>query len=90
MVLVDREAKRLHLYKLTMPGEQHIDERNKQKLDIYAHFATDCAPYYCTVNYFEVSNKGFISPRNHETRKMLRKFTKQDIKLKTFKQTSRY
>ena len=86
VVLVEREAKRLHLFELTMPGEQYIDERNKQKSDKYAHFATDCAPYSCTVTCFEVSNKGFISTRNHETLKALHKYTKPDIKLKTFKQ----
>ena len=86
VVLVDRESKQVHLFELTMPGEGWIEQRHKQKSDKYAHFATDCEPYSCTVECFEVSNKGFISTRNHATLKTLHKYTKPDIKLNTFKQ----
>ena len=68
-----------------MPNEQWIDQRNKQKSDKYAHFVTDCAPFKCTVSCFEVSSKGFISTRNHQTLKTLHTYTKQTVKLSTFK-----
>ena len=80
------EAKKVHLFELTMPGEQWIDQRNKQKSDKYAHFATNCAPYTCTVSCFEISSKGFISTRNQKTLKTLHSYTRQNTKLGTFKQ----
>ena len=86
VVIVDEEMKKIHLFELTMPGEENIDQRNRQKANKYAHFITDCSGYDCTVTCFEVSSKGFISTRNHSSLRALHKFMNAQTKLATFKQ----
>jgi hypothetical protein len=86
VVVIDEAEKKIHLFELTMPSELNIDQRNHQKSQKYAHFLTDCTGYTSTLTCFEVSSKGYISPRNHQSLKSLHKFMKPQTKLPTFKQ----
>ena len=85
IVILDKHKKIIHLFELTCPSEKHIDTRNTEKSNKYAHFVTDITHYKCTVNCFEVSSKGFISSRNHSTLSTLHKFTKPGITKSQFK-----
>ena len=67
IVILDKHKKKIHLFELTCPSEKHIDTRNTEKSNKYAHFLTDITQYKCTVNCFEVSSKCFISSRTHST-----------------------
>ena len=85
IVILDKHKKIIHLFELTCPSEKHIDTRNTEKSNKYAHFVTDITQYKCPVNCFEVSSKGFISSRNHSTLSTLHKFTKPGITKSQFK-----
>ena len=85
IVIIDNHNKKLHIFELTCPSEEHIDTRNTEKSNKYAHFSTDITGYSCIVNCFEVSSKGYISTRNHTTLKTLHKFINPQITLSEFK-----
>ena len=86
VVILDEEKKTINLFELTCPTEGNIEKRHKDKMDKYAHFLTDCSNYTCSVTCFEISIKGYVSPRNHTSLKELYKFMKPEVKLLKFKQ----
>ena len=73
----------VHLFELSMPSEENIEVRHKQKSDKYSHFLTDISNISLTC--FEISSKGFMSTRNQKSVNNLHKFMRKDIKLQTFK-----
>ena len=85
IVIIDRKEKLIHIFELTVPFEQNIEQRHREKSDKYAHFATDCTGYNCVVTAFEVGSRGYISSRNHSALYTLHKYTKPGIKLSKFK-----
>jgi hypothetical protein len=85
IVILDDKAKTIHLFELTCPSENNIDQRHTEKSNKYAHFTTDISEYKCRVNAFEVSSKGFLTSRNHTTLATLHKFINPTIKLQVFK-----
>ena len=85
IVIIDKKQKILHIFELTVPFEQNIEQRHFEKANKYAHFETDCTDYNCTVTAFEVGSRGYISTRNHSAIYTLHKFTKPGIKLTKFK-----
>ena len=85
IVIIDKKQKILHIFELTVPFEQNIEQRHLEKANKYAHFETDCTNYSCRVTAFEVGSRGYISTRNHSAIYTLHKFTKPGIKLSKFK-----
>ena len=85
IVIIDKKQKILHIFELTVPFEQNIEQRHLEKANKYAHFETDCTDYNCNVTAFEVGSRGYISTRNHSAIYTLHKFTKPGIKLTKFK-----
>ena len=85
IVILDDQAKTIHLFELTCPSENNINQRHTEKTNKYAQFMTDISEYKCKVDAFEVSSKGFISPRNHTTLATLHKYINPSIKLQLFK-----
>ena len=85
IVILDKKQKIMHIFELTVPFEQNINQRHLEKSNKYAHFTTDCTNYTCTVTAFEVGSRGYISTRNHSALFTLHKFTKPGIKLSKFK-----
>ena len=83
IVLVEKITNRIHIFELSCPGESLIDVRNIQKGNKYAHFLIDIPN--CKVTAFEVSSKGYISPRNHSSIKLLHQYMKPDMKLNVLK-----
>ena len=43
IVILDKRKKIIHLFELTCPSEKHINTRNTEKSNKYAHFLTDIA-----------------------------------------------
>ena len=88
MILNDQE-KTIHLFELTCPSENNIEQRHTEKSNKYAHFTSDINDYKCKVNAFEVSSKGYLTTRNHTTLATLHKFINPTMKLSHFsKRTS--
>ena len=85
IVILNDQAKTIHLFELTCPSETNIEQRHTEKSNKYAHFTTDISDYKCKVDAFEVSSKGFLTPRNHTTLATLHKFINPAIKLQVFK-----
>ena len=85
VVILDKVNKTINMFELTCPTEGSIEIRHQDKMDRYAHFITDCSTYTCSLTCFEISSKGFISPRNHSHLKDLHKFMKPQVKLTKFK-----
>ena len=88
IVILNDQAKTIHLFELTCPSETNIEQRHTEKSNKYAHFTTDISDYKCKVDAFEVSSKGFLSTRNHTTLATLHKFINPAIKLQHIKRTS--
>ena len=84
-MIVDRKEKNIHIFELTVPFEQNIEQRHREKSDKYAHFATDCTGFNSLVTAFESGSLGYISRRNHSALYTLHKYTKPGIKLTQFK-----
>ena len=85
IVILNDQAKTIHLFELTCPSENNIEQRHTEKSNKYAHFTTDISDYKCKVDAFEVSSKGFLTTRNHTTLATLHKFINPAIKLQVFK-----
>ena len=84
--VIDKKAKCLEIFELTVPGEARISIANNLKLRKYQHFETDIHTYKVSVLPFEIgSNTGYISRDNKTNLARLHKFCKRDIKLKNFK-----
>ena len=86
VVILDKVNKAINLFELTCPTKVNIEIVHQNKMDRYPHFITDCSTYTCSLTCFEISSKGFISPRNHSHLKDLHKFMKPQVKLTKFKQ----
>ena len=67
IVILNNLKKEIHMSELTCPSELHVEKRHLEKSDKYAYYIRDCTEYKCTVNFFEVSSKGFLTTRNHLT-----------------------
>ena len=61
-----------------------ISQRNTDKSNKYAHFATDITHINTTVTAFEISSTGNVSSDNKKRLTSLHKFCKSGIKLSTF------
>ena len=87
IVIVDEEAKEVHIYELTCPsGPANIEKRHLEKTQKYSTFLTDCTGYNSFVVCFEVSSKGFLTTRNHSHLNSLHRFLKPSLKRSTFKE----
>ena len=84
-MILNKHAKTISFFELTCPSEKNIEDRNTEKSNKYAHFASDITDYKCKVECFEVSTKGFITSRNHTTLATIHKFINPSIKLSLFK-----
>ena len=60
-VLMDLEKKSVNLFELMVPSEENIDIINKAMFLKYKYFLSDIT--HTTLNYFEISSKGYLSPR---------------------------
>ena len=60
------------------------DQRKCEETQKYILFLTDITNYTCTLNCFEVSSTGYISPRNKSTLTTLHSFLRKDMKKSTF------
>ena len=86
IVIIDKKAKSLEIFELTVPGESRISIAHNIKLRKYQHFESDIHTYKVSVLPFEIgSNTGYISRENKASVARLHKFCKRDIKLKNFK-----
>ena len=86
IVIIDKKAKSINIFELTVPGEGRLDISHKLKKEKYQHFETDISTYSATVTPFEIgSNTGFINRDNKLHLHKLHKYCKRDIKLKSFK-----
>ena len=85
IVIMDNHKKSIHLFELTCPGEKHIENRQTEKSNKYAHFISDITEYSCSVECFEMSSRGFVETRNHTTLNTLHKYIKPGTTLSQFK-----
>ena len=85
IVILNDQEKTIHLFELTCPSENNIEQRHTEKSNKYAHFTSDINDYKCRVNAFEVSSKGYLTTRNHTTLATLHKFINPTTKLSLFK-----
>ena len=81
----DKQNSKFNIFELTCPLEENIEKRHTEKSNKYAHFLTDITGAKTSVTAFEISSRGYLSPRNHTHLKDLHKFCKPDVKLSTFK-----
>ena len=86
IVVFSKETKAMEIWELTVPMEVNIDIRNKDKENKYGHYPHDLATNKCKLTCFEISNKGFISDKNHGRLKHIHTFLKPGTKLSIFKQ----
>ena len=87
IVIVDEEAKEVHIYELTCPsGPANIEKRHLENTQKYSTFLTECTGYNSFVVCFEVSSKGFLTTRNHSHLNSLHRFLKPSLKRSTFKE----
>ena len=84
IVIVDEVKKILHIYELTVPLTMNIDQRHNEKTQKYTPFLTDITNYTCTLNCFEVSSTGYITPENKSTLTTLHSFMRKDMKKSSF------
>ena len=56
IVILNKQAKTISLFELTCPSEKNIEDRNTEKSNKYAHFASDITDYKCKVECCEVSS----------------------------------
>ena len=54
----------MDIWELTVPFENNIKARNKDKSDKYAHLITDIKTHKTSVNAFEVGSRGHLSKDN--------------------------
>ena len=80
----DKENNKFHIFELTVPLDVNISQRNIDKSNKYAHFATDIKHINTTVTAFEISSTGNVSSDNKKSLTSLHKFCKPGIKLSTF------
>ena len=83
IVVINVETNSVNLLELTCPSEVNIELRHKEKSLKYDHFLRDIPQ--STLTCFEISSKGYISPRNHTSLNLIHKFVKPEVKLSTFK-----
>ena len=83
LVIVEKATQQIHIFELTCPREAHLDTWNEKKTNKYAHFLIDIPQSKLTA--FEISSKGYLSPRNHASLKILHTYMDTSIKLSTFK-----
>ena len=86
VVIIDREKKTCNIFELTVPYdvETNINAAQLRKKNKYAYFLTDVTSLAPTVTPFEVATRGFVSTQNRDRLKLLHKFCKRNVKLKTF------
>ena len=82
----DKSSEKFNLFELTCPLEENINTRKTEKSNKCSHFVQDITVAKTSVTAFEVSSRGYLSPRNHKHLKELHKFCSPHIKLSTFKQ----
>ena len=80
----DKVNNRFNIFELTVPLDVNISQRNIDKSNKYAHFATDITHINTTVTAFEISSTGNVSSDNKKSLTSLHKFCKPGIKLSTF------
>ena len=80
----DKLNNKFHIFELTVPLDVNISQRNIDKSNKYAHFATDITHINTTVTAFEISSTGNVSSDNKKSLTSLHKFCTPGIKLSTF------
>ena len=80
----DKVNNKFHIFELTVPLDVNISQRNTDKSNKYAHFATDITHITTTVTAFEISSLGNVSCDNKKRLTALHKFCKPGIKLSMF------
>ena len=88
IVIMNNQAKTIHLLELTCPAEKNIEDRHTEKSNEYAHFVLDITDFKCKVDCFEVSSKGFLTSGNLITLTTLPKYINPQHKTLTFHEES--
>ena len=86
IVVVNKVTRELEIWELTVPMEENIAKRNLDKNNKYGHFPQDLSANKCKLTCFEISNKGFITDKNHAYLKHFHSFLKTGTKISLFKQ----
>ena len=84
VVVVDESNQKVHIFELTVPLTRNIDQRYNKKTLKYTPFLTDLTNFGCTLNCFEVSSTGYISPRNKLTLSTLHSYMTKETKKSFF------
>ena len=82
--LVVTKGGEMHLFELTVPLEPNINSAHIRKSEKYAHFISDIESMRVYVQPFEIGSRGFISPENKTTLKLIHSFCKSTITFTTF------
>ena len=87
IVIVDRQAKTVKIFELTVPGETRLEVAHRLKYEKYQHFVSDIKSHTASVIPFEIgSNTGLINRENRKSLHTLHSFCKKDVKFKKFVQ----
>ena len=84
IVIIDRNAKFVHIFELTVPFEMNIDSAHLYKENRYGYLLADITSVRPFVTNFEIGVRGYVSKSNHERLKSLHKYCKKGLKLKKF------
>ena len=71
VTVLDENKKSFEILELTVPFEDNIHLRHKQKADKYAHFITDITKHKTTVTAFEIGARGHLTKDNTDRLKYI-------------------
>ena len=84
MVILDNVKKDVFYFELTCPDEKNETAAHLRKKNKYAYLLTDTDTFSPSVIPFEICARGYVSKPNQDRLKLLHKFCKKGLKLKTF------
>ena len=73
-----------HFFELSVSFETNSDSAHTFKQNKYAYLLTDVTTLTPNVVPFEVGARGYVTPQNKDRLKLLHKFCKPGLKLKSF------
>ena len=84
IVIHDRLTNELCIFELTVPLETNILNAHTRKAEKYSHFIPDITSANVKVIPFEIGSRGYISPDNKTSLKLLFKYCSKETTYRTF------
>ena len=74
----------MYIFELTVPLEPYVLSAHTRKTEKYAHFVLDIETHRVYVEPFDIGSRGFFSPENKTTLRLIHSFCKSTITFTTF------